>query len=43
MLKNDYKIIINPVDTNYLRGSLMQETETLKKGLQKLTTFFQKL
>jgi aminotransferase len=43
ILKKDFKIIINPVDTNYLRGSLMQETETLKSGLQILTKFFKNL
>jgi aspartate/methionine/tyrosine aminotransferase len=42
-LRKEQKIIINSVDDRYLRGSFMQDPETLQDGLNKLKKFFNNL
>ena len=42
-LRKEQKIIINSVDDRYLRGSFMQDPETLQDGLNKMKKFFNNL
>ena len=42
-LRDKHKLIINSQDEKYLRASFMQDTDTLKIGLNKLREYFKKI